>query len=207
PVLTADDALALQRLVREVAAAEPALRYAAQIARATRPDEAGAPALVKKAVRWGAGPRAGQALILGAKAHALLNGRTTVSPTDLRRVALPVLRHRVLVGFAAEADGITPEQVVAAVLDAVRGVRWSARRPVAPSAPGSHRSRRHGIALEFTEYRPYRQGDDPRRLDWKLLARTDRAYVRLTDDHTVLPTTIVVDASASMAYPAATLGK
>ncbi|HZS59653.1 MAG TPA: MoxR family ATPase [Gemmatimonadaceae bacterium] len=120
PVLTADDALALQRLVREVAAAEPALRYAAQIARATRPDEAGAPALVKKAVRWGAGPRAGQALILGAKAHALLNGRTTVSPTDLRRVALPVLRHRVLVGFAAEADGITPEQVVAAVLDAVR---------------------------------------------------------------------------------------
>ncbi|HZS59654.1 MAG TPA: DUF58 domain-containing protein [Gemmatimonadaceae bacterium] len=93
------------------------------------------------------------------------------------------------------------------MLDALRGVRWSARRPVAPSAPGSHRSRRHGIALEFTEYRPYRQGDDPRRLDWKLLARTDRAYVRLTDDHTVLPTAIVIDASASMAYPAATLGK
>jgi len=61
--------------------------------------------------------------------------------------------------------------------------------------------------VEFTEYRPYRQGDDPRRLDWKLLARTDRAYVRLSDDHTVLPTTLVVDASASMAYPLATLGK
>ena len=120
PVLSADDALALQRLVREVAAAEPALRYAAQLARATRPDDALAPSLVKKSVRWGAGPRAGQALILGAKAHALLGGRTTVSPADLRRVALPVLRHRVLVGFAAEAEGVTPEQVVAAVLDAVR---------------------------------------------------------------------------------------
>ena len=95
----------------------------------------------------------------------------------------------------------------AAMLDALRGVRWSARRPVAPGASGAHRSRRHGMALEFTEYRPYRQGDDPRRLDWKLLARTDRAYIRLTDDHTVLPTSIVVDASASMAYPAATLDK
>jgi MoxR-like ATPase len=120
PVLSADDALALQRLVREVAAAEPALRYAAQLVRATRPDDALAPSLVKQSVRWGAGPRAGQALILGAKAHALLGGRATVSPADLRRVALPVLRHRVLFGFAAEAEGITPEQVVAAVLDAVR---------------------------------------------------------------------------------------
>ena len=120
PVLTAEDALALQRLVREVAASEPALRFAAQVVRATRPDEASAPELVKKAVRWGAGPRAGQALILGAKAHALLHGRTTVAPDDIRRVALPVLRHRVLVGFAAEADGVTTEQIVSAVLAAVR---------------------------------------------------------------------------------------
>ena len=61
--------------------------------------------------------------------------------------------------------------------------------------------------MEFTEYRPYRQGDDPRRLDWKLLARTDRAYVRLTDDHAIMPTTFVVDASASMAFPARSLDK
>jgi MoxR-like ATPase len=120
PVLTAGDALALQRLVREVAAAEPVLRYAAQIVRATRPDGESPPELVKKAVRWGAGPRAGQALILGAKSHALLQGRTTVAPADIRRVALPVLRHRVLVSFAAEADGVTTEQVVAAVLAHVR---------------------------------------------------------------------------------------
>jgi MoxR-like ATPase len=120
PVLTAEDALALQRLVREVAASEPALRFAAQVVRATRPDVSGATALVKKSVRWGAGPRAGQALILGAKAHALLQGRTTVTPADIKRVAVPVLRHRVLLGFAAEADGVTVEQVIADVLGAVR---------------------------------------------------------------------------------------
>lgn len=101
-----------------------------------------------------------------------------------------------------------PAQVdIGHMIDAVRGVRWPARRPVAPGVPGAHRSRRRGTAVEFTEYRPYRQGDDPRRLDWKLLARTDRAYIRLTDDHAVLPTTIIVDASASMAYPTVTHAK
>jgi MoxR-like ATPase len=119
PVLTAEDALGLQRLVRDVAASEPILRYAAQLVRATRPDSASAPDVVKKSVRWGAGPRAGQALILGAKARALLQGRTTVTPADIRRVAIPVLRHRVLLGFAAEAEGITPERVVAGLLEHV----------------------------------------------------------------------------------------
>ncbi|NUO37294.1 MAG: AAA family ATPase, partial [Gemmatimonadaceae bacterium] len=89
---------------------------AASLARATRPDDVTAPALVKRAVRWGAGPRAGQALVLGAKAHAFLAGRATVAPEDIRRVALPVLRHRVLASFAAEAEGVTPEQVIAEVL-------------------------------------------------------------------------------------------
>src|SRR5690242_13259539 len=94
-----------------------------------------------------------------------------------------------------------------ALLDAVRGVRWPARRPVPGGAPGAHQARTRGVAPEFTEYRPYRQGDDPRRIDWKLLARSDRAYVRLATDRALLPTTIVVDASASMAFPEETLGK
>jgi uncharacterized protein (DUF58 family) len=64
-----------------------------------------------------------------------------------------------------------------------------------------------GVSAEFTEYRNYRQGDDPRRLDWKLLARSDRAFIRLATDRAIFPTTIVVDASASMGYPPATLGK
>jgi len=71
---------------------------------------------VQQYVRWGAGPRAGQALVLGAKAHALLHGRHAVAPEDIRRVAHPVLRHRVLVNFAAEAEGITTREVIEALL-------------------------------------------------------------------------------------------
>ena len=118
-MLDAEETLALQRTVRELPAAEPALRYAAELARATRPDQPEAPAIVKQYVRWGAGPRAGQALIMGAKAHALLSGRYAVAPEDIRRVAHPVLRHRVLVNFAAEAEGITTEQVIEKLLEHV----------------------------------------------------------------------------------------
>jgi MoxR-like ATPase len=119
PVLDAEHATGLQRLTRELPAAEPALRYAAALVRATRPEAPEATDLVKRAVRWGAGPRAGQALILGAKAHALLQGRFAVAPEDIRRVALPVLRHRVLPTFSAEAEGITTEQVVNDLLERV----------------------------------------------------------------------------------------
>jgi MoxR-like ATPase len=118
-VLDARQALALQRLTRDVAAAEPALRYAASLARATRPDDATATPLVKRYVRWGAGPRAGQALVLGAKAHALLSGRLHVSPEDIRRVASPVLRHRVLPNFAAEGEGVGSDRIVEDVLGSV----------------------------------------------------------------------------------------
>jgi uncharacterized protein (DUF58 family) len=91
-----------------------------------------------------------------------------------------------------------------ALLDAVRGVRWPARHAVAGALSGVHRSKQRGTSSEFTEFRLYRQGDDPRRLDWRLLARSDRAYIRLATDRAILPTTIVLDASASMAYPVTT---
>ena len=93
------------------------------------------------------------------------------------------------------------------LLDALRALRWPARRPVAGAAPGAHVARARGSAVEFSEYRPYRQGDDPRRLDWKLLARSDRAFIRLSPDRAVLRTILVLDASASMAYPAASHAK
>jgi uncharacterized protein (DUF58 family) len=89
-----------------------------------------------------------------------------------------------------------------ALLESVRGVRWPARRPVVGGAPGAHLARTRGVASEFVEYRPYRQGDDPRRLDWKLLARSDRAFIRLAPDRAVLGTLVAIDASASMAFPA-----
>ncbi len=94
-----------------------------------------------------------------------------------------------------------------ALLESVRGVKWPARRPVQGGAPGAHLARSRGVATEFVEYRPYRQGDDPRRLDWKLLARSDRAFIRLAPDRAVLGTLIVVDASASMAFPAESVGE
>jgi uncharacterized protein (DUF58 family) len=95
----------------------------------------------------------------------------------------------------------------AALLDAVRGIRWPARSAVRGGIPGAHTSRLRGISAEFTEYRPYRQGDDTRRIDWKLFARSDRAYIRLSNDRAILPTMIVLDASASMAFPVSTNAK
>jgi uncharacterized protein (DUF58 family) len=93
------------------------------------------------------------------------------------------------------------------LLDALRGVTWPARRTARASTSGTHRSRLRGVSPEFTEYRPYRQGDDPRRLDWRLLARTDRAFLRITSDRATLSTLILVDGSASMAFPERSLGK
>jgi MoxR-like ATPase len=115
--------LRLQRLTRDLPAAEPALKYAASLVRATRPDQGSVPQLVRKFVRWGAGPRAGQALVLGAKAAALLDGRFAVSPDDIKRVAYPVLRHRVLTNFAAQAEGVTVERVIADLLEHVHAPR------------------------------------------------------------------------------------
>jgi uncharacterized protein (DUF58 family) len=94
-----------------------------------------------------------------------------------------------------------------ALLDAVRGVHWPARRAVSAGATGEHHSKMRGSSAEFTEYRLYRQGDDTRRLDWRLLARSDRAYIRLSADRAVLPTTFVLDTSISMAYPVVTRRK
>ena len=93
------------------------------------------------------------------------------------------------------------------LLDALVGVTWPARSLSGMGTAGSHPSRLRGLTAEFTEYRPYRQGDDARRLDWKLLARTDRAYLRITDDHAIRPTILLLDASASFAFPEETLAK
>jgi MoxR-like ATPase len=113
----------LHRIVRDVPAATNIVDYATRLVRATRPAgpaEDGAPEFVRRWVKWGAGPRAGQALLLGGKARALLEGRSVVSLDDVRAVAPAVLRHRVLLNFQAEADGLDPDQVVTRLLDAVR---------------------------------------------------------------------------------------
>ena len=113
---------AMRHLVREVPAASNVIDYALRLVRASRPggaDADQAPSEVRQWVKWGAGPRAGQALVLGAKARALLDGRSAASLDDVRAVALPVLRHRVLLNYQAEADGIDADQIVGRLLDAV----------------------------------------------------------------------------------------
>ncbi len=113
----------LHSLVREVPAAENVVDYATRLVRATRPGgnaSDAVPEWVRKWVRWGAGPRAGQALLLGAKARALLEGRSVVAHEDIDAVALPVLRHRLLMNFQAEADGIDADQIVTRLLEGVR---------------------------------------------------------------------------------------
>ena len=117
--LSAERILALQGLVRRVPVAEHVFVYARDLVRASRPDQPEATDFVRKYVAWGAGPRAGQALILGAKARALLEGRVHATVADVRHVAPPVLRHRVLTTFHAEAEGIDPDAVVAHLLGAI----------------------------------------------------------------------------------------
>ncbi len=120
PVLTADELVRLQQLVRTVPVADHVVRYALRIARATRVREPSPkPAIVQQYVSWGAGPRASQFLVLAAKADALLRGETHVTPEHVRNVALPVMRHRIICNFNAEADGITPDEVIRSLLDTI----------------------------------------------------------------------------------------
>ncbi len=107
-------------LVRDLPAADNVVSYALRLVRASRPADVLAPPMVRDWVKWGAGPRAGQALLLGAKALALIDGRSVPSPEDVRAIAAPVLRHRLLLNFQAEADGIDPDHVIARLLEAVR---------------------------------------------------------------------------------------
>ena len=106
----------MHALVREVPAAENVIDYAARLVRATRPGD-DSQDYVRKWVRWGAGPRAGQALLLGAKARALLDGRSVAAPEDVSAIARPVLRHRVLVNFQAEADTVDADAIVSRLLE------------------------------------------------------------------------------------------
>ena len=111
-VLSGEEILGLQRLVRQVPASDHVVDYALALVRQTRVGEPGIPSFVSDQLSWGAGPRAVQFLLLGGKARALLNGRTYVSTEDIQALAAPVLRHRIVVNFSAESEGITSDQVV-----------------------------------------------------------------------------------------------
>ncbi|MGB5555898.1 MAG: MoxR family ATPase [Flavobacteriaceae bacterium] len=119
PVISGPEILRLQQLVREVPISDDLVDFVNQIVRATRPETSQNP-YVKEWVSWGAGPRAGQAMILTAKARALLHGRLSVTLEDIEQVALPVLRHRIIINFRAEAEGIDADAVTQQLLKAIR---------------------------------------------------------------------------------------
>ena len=119
-VFSRDELLALQKLARQLPASPHVVSYAVSLARASRPGEADALPMVKKYVEWGAGPRASQNLVLGAKARAMLTGKSAPTANDVRAVAAPVLNHRILRNYAAVADGITPELIIHEIMQSVR---------------------------------------------------------------------------------------
>jgi len=143
PTLNAEDILLLQRIVRRVPVADHVARYALRLARLTRPTKDG-PQFVRDYLSWGAGPRASQYLVLGAKARAVLQGRLYAGCEDIRAVAYPVLRHRIVTNFNAEAEGIKPDDLVRRLIDLVpaeddeataRGKLPELFRSASPGAP------------------------------------------------------------------------
>jgi MoxR-like ATPase len=118
-VLSADEVLQLQELVRKVPVADHVINYALKLTRMTRRNEGGVPDFVNEFVNWGAGPRASQSLVLAGKARALLQGRYHVSTQDIKSVALPVLRHRIVTNFNAEAEGVRSDDVVKKLLASI----------------------------------------------------------------------------------------
>ncbi len=117
PVLTAEEILELQAIVRQVPVADHVIRYALALVRQTRVREAGVPDFVRDQLSWGAGPRAVQFLILGGKARALLEGRSHVACEDVQTLAKPVLRHRLVLNFTAESEGVTPDDLIERIVD------------------------------------------------------------------------------------------
>jgi len=118
-VLDGDDILTIQSYVRQVLVAEEVVRYAVRLTDSSRPGRGAQLDFIQKWVKWGAGLRASHALVIGAKARALLHGRHHVSVKDIQALAKPILRHRVLPNFYAEAEGITPDRIVEQLVDAV----------------------------------------------------------------------------------------
>jgi MoxR-like ATPase len=131
PLITGERIAALQRLVRRVPVSDQCVDYAMGLVRATRGPEHGGPKYVGEYVAWGAGPRAGQALVLSAKARAALAGRPSVSVDDIRTVARPVLRHRIVLNYNAQAAGETSDSLVKKLLDDVPVMRGAADGAVA----------------------------------------------------------------------------
>ena len=119
PILSGEDVKRFHEVVRKVPVAEPLVRYAVRLAAASRPGQQESPEFINDWVSWGAGLRAAQYLVLGAKSRAVLQGRSHVGVDDIQSLVLPTLRHRILVGYRAEAEGITVDDVIGKLLETI----------------------------------------------------------------------------------------
>ena len=120
PILSKNDLLSFQNLVRRVPVAENVVSFAVDLVTSTRPISDNAPDFIKEWIDWGAGPRASQYLILGAKAKAALDGRPSPDISDIRDMALPILRHRILPNFNAESEGVSPDDILLKLMDSIK---------------------------------------------------------------------------------------
>jgi MoxR-like ATPase len=127
PLFTGEDVIGFHDLVRKVPIAQDLVRYAVRLAAASRPRQQGTPDFVNEWISWGAGLRAGQYLVLGAKVRALLHARAHVTEEDIRALACATLRHRILINYRAEAEGVTVENVIERLLETVQGLGASAK--------------------------------------------------------------------------------
>jgi MoxR-like ATPase len=118
-VLSAKSILYLQKQISQIVASPFIITYVTRLVRATRPKDAAAPDFIKRLVDWGAGPRAGQNLVNGAKAFAAMDGRPNVSIADVRKVAIPVLRHRIATNFQAQAEGLDIDEIITKLIATV----------------------------------------------------------------------------------------
>lgn len=132
PTLSGQRILELQKIVRRVPVADHVVRYAMKLVRLTRSNKNDVPQFVRDYVSWGAGPRASQYLVLGAKARAVLNGRFHAGIEDIRAVALPVLRHRIVTNFNAEAEGIKPDAIIRRLIDTIGDAEVAASEKLPP---------------------------------------------------------------------------
>ena len=209
--------------------AEEVARYAVRLVDASRPGRPGAPDFIEKWVKWGAGLRASQALVRGAKARALMHGRYHVSIKDIQALAKPILRHRVMTNFYAESERITSDSIVERLLEAVpvpdeRNVSDGPQRARTPvSRSGGRRAPRHARAQGPHHRRrisdractaarsrasasssPSTASTCPaticRTIDWKVYARSDRHYVKKFEEETNLNCHVMLDVSGSMGY-------
>ena len=220
-VTNAEEILDFQQLVRMVPIAESLARYVVDLVRATRHNSGAAPDFVKKYVNYGASVRAAQFIVLAAKARALLARRYHVTYEDITSLAIPVLRHRILLNFHAESDRIDSDEILRplARIDAaavgsltcsvfsiprcsrgISGLDLVAKTVVDGFVAGLHRSPDFGFSQEFAEYRAYTPGDDLRHVDWNVFARTERCYLKRYRGETNSLLTILLDASNSMKF-------